>query len=332
MKYSHILSEVMATPWAIRPEKLNAIMAFLRLKSEGINLTADDVALVKQQPREPYLLEASGEMEAEGQPGTASRSRAGAVAVLPLFGTILHRMGTLSEFSGGTSTERFTGWLRAALADDGVSSVVIDVDSPGGTVTGVPELGDEIYKARDSKPIIAVANGQAASAAYWLASQASEFVATPSSEVGSIGVFAAHEDISKAAEREGVRVTLVSAGKYKTEANPFEPLSDEARTALQSKVNDYYARFTKAVARGRGVTVAAVQSGFGEGRMVSADKAKSDGMIDRIATLDQTLRRLGARQGVRKLPESFRAEQVTTAPKLPSAAMRRREHELSLYQ
>ena len=67
MKYSHILSEVMATPWAIRPEKLNAIMAFLRLKSEGINLTADDVALVKQQPREPYLLEASGEMEAEGR-------------------------------------------------------------------------------------------------------------------------------------------------------------------------------------------------------------------------------------------------------------------------
>jgi len=124
---------------------------------------------------------------------------------------------------------------------------------------------------------------------YWLASQCSELVVTPSGQVGSIGVFAAHEDMSKAAEIAGYKISLVSAGKYKTEANPFEPLSDEARQALQSKVNDFYGDFTKAVARGRGVGVNEVRSGFGEGRMISAQQAVKEKMADRVATLDQTL-------------------------------------------
>jgi signal peptide peptidase SppA len=244
----------------------------------------------------------------------------------------------MSEMSGGTSVERFTGWLRAAVADPQIKNILIDADSPGGTVPGVPELADEIYKAKESKPIIAVANAEAASAAYWIISQASEIVVSPSAEVGSIGVFAAHQDISKAAEMRGVHTSLISAGKFKTEANPFEPLTDEARASLQSKVNDYYGQFTKAVARGRNVGQQQVENGFGEGRMVSARQAVAQGMADRIATMDQTLTRLGVRGKKISLPPKaeVQPEESAQAPALPAAAdntallheMRRRELEL----
>jgi ClpP class serine protease len=119
-------------------------------------------------------------------------------------------------------------------------------------VDGVEELSSEVYQSRGKKKMIAVANAMAASAAYWIASAADELVVTPSGQIGSIGVFAAHEDISKAAEMQGVKVSLISAGKYKTEGNPFEPLSSEARAAMQRDVDVFGEMFTAAVARNRG--------------------------------------------------------------------------------
>jgi signal peptide peptidase SppA len=220
-------------------------------------------------------------------------SRRGTVAVLPVYGTITQKGGGLldSLMGSGTSTERFGAMFSQVMADDTVKAVVLDVDSPGGSVFGVPELADTIFKARGSKPIIAVANSLAASAAYWLASQADQIIVSPSSEVGSIGVYALHEDISKMAEDMGVKVTLISAGQYKTEGNEFEPLSDEARTAIQSRVDDYYGMFVKAVARGRGVSETAVRGGFGEGRVVGAVEAVKLGMADKVGTLADTLKR-----------------------------------------
>jgi len=316
MKYSRIMSAVMSTPWAMRADKLMTIVSFLRFKADGGEVSAEEIALVKQPAKEPIYIamqdaphtcssillpeavEAAKRECAACQaaaPGSSSRSKAGSIAVLPISGTISHRTGLMSDMSGGTSTEKFTQWLRAAVADPSVKAIVLDIDSPGGTVDGVPELADEIYKANQSKPVTAVANTQAASAAYWLGSQAKEFVVTPSGEVGSIGVFGAHEDMSQALDKAGVKVSLVSAGKYKTEGNPFEPLSDEARGALQDSVNSYYDMFTRAVARGRQSDQQSVQNGFGQGRMIPANKAVKMGMADRVATLDQTLARLGAR-------------------------------------
>jgi len=296
MKYQHIMSAFRDSIWAILPAKFAVIKSFLLMKADGGEVSPEEIALIKQEQREPVYCEVEASAEAlAASPSSSSRSRAGSIAVLPMTGTILHRMGSMSEISGGTSTERFTGWLRAALADDNIKAIVIDCDSPGGTVSGVPELADEIFKGRDVKSIIGVANAASASAAYYLLSQCSELVVTPSGQVGSIGVFAAHEDISKATEMQGVRVSLVSAGKYKTEANPFEPLSDEARASLQTMVNGYYDLFVKAVARGRGVSVNDVRNGFGEGRMVMAQDAVTQKMADRVATLDQTLARLGVK-------------------------------------
>lgn len=310
MKYSHVLTQFSRAIWAIMPEKFAVIRSFLLLKAAGGDVSPEEIELIRQAQREPIYLEATaseeltddllvGEIEAAA-PSTTSRSRAGAIAVLPLTGTISHRTSLMSDTSGGTSTEKFSKWLRAAVQDPGVKAIVIDCDSPGGTVDGVPELADEVFKARASKTIIGQVNAMSASAAYYILSQCSEIAVTPSGEVGSIGVFAAHEDISKAADMQGVKVSLVSAGKYKTEGNPFEPLSDDARQAIQSQVNDFYDMFTKAVARGRATTQSQVKSGYGEGRMVLAQQAVKDGMADRISTLDQTLSRLGASGGIQK--------------------------------
>ena len=192
----------------------------------------------------------------------------------------------------GTSTERFAQRFREALANPEVGSILIDVQSPGGTVDGVQELADEIRAARGDKPIIAIANAYAASAAYWIASAADEMVVTPSGEVESIGVFAAHQEFSKMDEMLGCKTTLIAAGKFKVEGNPFEPLSEEARDAIQARVDDYYSMLVSDVAKARGVKVSDVRGGFGQGRMVGARDAVAQGMADRIDTFDNTLTRL----------------------------------------
>lgn len=217
----------------------------------------------------------------------------GPVAVLPLMGPISQRgMGLFDLLFGGTSAEAFAAQFKASLNDDSVRSILLHVDSPGGTVGGIDELSTLIYKGRGIKPIVAVADGDADSAAYWIASAADEFVAAPSAKVGSIGIFSLHENIAAALEQMGTEVTVISAGKYKSEEMPFGPLTDEARAAVQARVDGYYGMFVAAVARNRGVTSSAVRGGFGEGRVLLASDAVAEGMVDRIATFDEVLGRL----------------------------------------
>ncbi len=287
-RYPHVMALVREQPWAILPAKLAAITDLLRFRAEGGRLTADEIGA---------RIGAAAE-----RPNPA---RAGAVAVIPVYGTIVQRADMFTEMSGGTSTERLSGMFAEAMSDPSVGSIVLRIDSPGGGVYGVAELADPILKARGRKQIVAVADSMAASAAYWIASAADEIVVTPGGEVGSIGVFAAHEDISRFVDAEGVTVSLISAGKYKVEGNPFEPLSEEARTAMQNRVNDYYSLFVRAVAKGRGVSVDDVRGGFGEGRVVGAQQAVTLGMADRVDTYDATVARL-ARGGTR--PSGQRAD------------------------
>lgn len=280
MKYERIFAEVFQKPWAILPDKLSVIAQLVRLRAAGGRLTEDEIHARLE--------------EAKISAGPRSQQSYGAVAVIPIRGVISHRANLMSQFSGGISIDRLTAQFRQALADASVKAIVFDVDSPGGGVDGVPELADEIYKARSQKKSIAVANNMAASAAYWLAASAGELVVAPSGAVGSIGVYAAHEDMSKALDQEGMKVTLISAGKFKVDGNPFEPLSESAREDLQSKVDAYYGMFVKAVARGRRASQDGVRGGFGQGRMVLAAAAVKEGMADRVATMDEVLARLGA--------------------------------------
>lgn len=219
----------------------------------------------------------------------------GMVAVLPLEGVITPRGSLLSRLFGyGTGgLEGFRDMLRTAMADPEVKAIVIDVNSPGGLVDMVPETAAEVRAARgQGKRIVAVANTMAASAAYWIASQADELVVTPSGQVGSIGVFTVHEDYSKMEERIGITTTLISAGRFKAEG-AVGPLSRSALQALQANVDDLYSLFIADIAAGRGVSTQAVTAGYGEGRMVLAANAKPLGMVDAIETLEATIVRLG---------------------------------------
>ena len=179
----------------------------------------------------------------------------------------------------------------------------MDVDSPGGTTAGVEELSDLIWTGSQRKPVVAVANSQMASAAYWLASQVGgkqlRLVASPGADAGSIGVFMMHQDVSGMMEQDGVKVTFIRAGKYKTETNPFEPLSDEAREHLQAQVDATYETFVAHVARGRGVAKSVAKEGFGQGRMFHASQAAEMGLVDRVATMGRVLDELGAGSSAR---------------------------------
>lgn len=299
LKYSRICRAVASMPWAIVPQRLADIVDVLTFQANGGKLSAEEIReLVEIQSASSH---------------SRVTSAGNGVAVIGLRGLISHRIEQVQDISGpgGTSVEGFRDRLRHALASNEVGSIIIDVDSPGGSVDGIPELAAEIFESRGDKPIVAVANTLAASAAYYLASQADEFVVTPSGDVGSIGVYAAHEDVSEKLTQEGRKITFIHAGKYKVEGNPFEPLSEEAHASIQESVDRHYEMFIDAVARARGVKASVVANGFGEGRVLGAQDALAEGMVDRIETLEQTVARLqGARSsGQRKragpIPESF---------------------------
>lgn len=218
----------------------------------------------------------------------AALARGGSVAVIPFHGMCMHRTSWF-----GTSLERLAANVAEAAADKSVQAIVLDVDSPGGLVNWVPEAAAVVREARAAKPVVAVADTLAASAAYWVASQADEILVTPSGEAGSVGVYGMHVDMSKALEGAGFKVTLISAGKYKTEGNPFEPLSDDAASAWQADVDRVYDQFVKDVARGRGVAVETVRRGYGEGRVVGAKAAVDLGMANTVGTLSDAIRRAG---------------------------------------
>lgn len=264
---------VTRTPWALEPSALILLQQVLGRRIEGERLTAEEVAEITA-----------------AAPKRATPPSQGSVAVLPLWGIMSPR--SVSDLSSGP-TMGLDSWMAAfsALdADPKIGTIVLDIDSPGGAVDLVPEAAAMVRNARTRT--VAVADTRAASAAYWVASQADELVVTPSGAVGSVGVYAAHEDVSRQLDAEGVTVTLISAGAHKVDGNPFEPLSDEARATIQENVDAYYGMFVGDVARGRGTDVGFVEAHFGQGKMLMAAEAVRAGMADRVGTLDETLGRL----------------------------------------
>jgi signal peptide peptidase SppA len=218
---------------------------------------------------------------------TAVRVPAGVISV---FGPLEYRAGPLAQLFGyGTSTLELTAKVRQLASDPNVKQILMEFDSPGGSVDGIPEAAAEIRAARKEKPVIAVAAPMAASAAFWLAAQASRLVCMASGSVGSIGVYGTHQDVSEFEKKVGIKTTLVSAGKYKTEGSPYAPLGDDAVAYLQSQVDAIYRQFVDDVAFGRGISPGAVAKGYGEGRMLLARPALQASMIDEIGSLDDVL-------------------------------------------
>lgn len=220
------------------------------------------------------------------------RAIKGKVGVIPIHGPIGQHATSELMKAEGTPTDFVSKAIDVMLGNSSIGAIVLHIDSPGGSVYGVQELSDKIYKSRGDKPIYAIADSEAASAAYWIGSAADMLVVTHGGVVGSVGVYVMHMDVGDAMKAEGVKVSVVQAGKYKTEFSPYGPLSDDAKSELQQRVNDTYDKFVSQLARNRATTKSYVDENYGQGRIITAEKAVSRGMADRVMSFDQLISRL----------------------------------------
>ena len=222
--------------------------------------------------------------------GSTSMTRtADGVALIPVLDTLVNRGAWLDSRSGLTSYEGLAAQIRAAASDAEVGSILLDISSPGGEAAGMASLADLVRQVRDTKPVTAFVNDMAASAAYGIASAASEIVISPTSTVGSIGVVMLHADRSGELAAQGVKPTLIFAGSHKVDGNPFEPLSDAVRADLQASVDAHYRQFLDTVAAGRGRKLTTDMARATEARTFIGADAVRIGLVDRIASFDEVL-------------------------------------------
>ena len=181
------------------------------------------------------------------------------VAVIPIHGILTKKPGAFDDFLGMTSYERVQAQIEEALGNKEVETILLDIDSPGGEVNGLFDLADFIYEARRSKRIIAMANDDAYSAAYAIASSAEKVFVSRTSGVGSIGVIASHIDQSGFDQSQGIKYTTVFAGSRKNDLNPHEPITSESLESLQEEVNRLYEMLVELVARNRNLSIKTIK-------------------------------------------------------------------------
>jgi signal peptide peptidase SppA len=208
----------------------------------------------------------------------------GKAGVIPIKGAIGHNLMPIEKMLGMVDVNDIRKNIETFEKDPQITHLVFDIDSPGGTVTGVPELADRIRSS--SKETISVTEGQASSAGYWLGSQSKRFVATASASVGSIGVFRIIPDTSKALANMGVSMKVVKAGKYKAMGLPGTSLDADAEALIQQDVNDVHADFKDGVRSRRSL----VPDSAMEGQSFNAKKGASLGLLTGIVSgMDQVL-------------------------------------------
>lgn len=274
--------DVLNSPWAIQPEKLSEIVEIYsrHLRGDKIDLAGIEAAIGKPlaNTQKTYQIASGG------------------VALLPVEGVLAKRMNLFMNVSGGTSLQMLAGDVRKALNDPAVKSLVLVVDSPGGTVDGTTEAARAVLDARGGgKPVVAWVDGTMASGAYWIGSAADAIYAGADTDaVGSIGVATQHVDYSKYEQSMGVTTTDIYAGKYKRIASEHAPLSEEGRAYLQERVDYFYSLFVDAVAQNRGASVEQVLSDMADGRIFIGQQAVSAGLVDGVSTLDALVADLAA--------------------------------------
>jgi signal peptide peptidase SppA len=210
------------------------------------------------------------------------------IAIIPISGPLSKRMSFFSFLMGGSSFAYISKAFRSAIDDPEVEGIVLRIDSPGGTISGTEALGDLIFSARDKKPIIAFADGMMASAAYWIGSAADAIVGESTADIGSIGVLMIHQDFSKMDEKRGLKITYLTAGKYKALGNDAEPLGEFARSVFQDELDYIYEIFINTVARNRGIEGDQALD-MADGRIFIGQQAKDIGLIDYVGNLNKAI-------------------------------------------
>lgn len=272
------LIDLLMAPWAIEPSKLLEIQAIYatHLRGEKIDVAAIEARLGRPLANEQQTYSV----------------REGGVAVLPIEGVIAPKANLFTRISGGVDAKSLQLQLESAMADARVRSIVLAIDSPGGSVFGTPELAAAVREFAAEKPIVAVSDATMASAAYWIGSATNAvYITGPTVQVGSIGVVATHAYNPR---RDGSAVTEITAGRYKRIASDQQPLSDEGRAYLQQQVDHIYAVFVEAVSEHRGVSVDDVLTHMADGRVFIGRQAVEAGLVDGVATLDSIVSQLAA--------------------------------------
>lgn len=272
----HLAARLFGAPLLIHRPKLDVILSVLGSRVGLADLSAPTGFV--QPERSAALADTGG-----AQSG---------IAVIPIYGTLVRRTQGLEAQSGLTSYAGIAQSLETALADPGVAAILLDIDSPGGESSGVFDLADRIRAATAIKPVWAVANDMAFSAAYALGSAASRLIVSRTGGVGSIGVIAMHVDQSVKDQQDGIAYTAVFAGDRKNDLNPHAPISGEAHSFLQGEVNRIYDLFATTVAKHRGMGVNTIKST--QAALYFGADAVASGLADDVGTLDDAIRQINS--------------------------------------
>lgn len=269
------LLEVVNAPWAILPAKLIEIADVYATHLRGDKM---DLAAVEARIGRPLANPDQGYDVVNG------------VAVVPINGVMAKRANLFSQVSGGASTELVGRDVRTAAEDPNVRAIILQIDSPGGAVDGTQQLADTIMAVRGIKPIVTLASGVMASAAYWAGSAADKvYIADGTTLVGCIGVVTTHVDVSAAESQRGVKTTEIYSGQYKRIASQYGALTDEGRATVQAQMDYLYSLFVGAVATQRGVDTDKVLSDMADGRVFIGQQAIDAGLADAVSSLDQLI-------------------------------------------
>jgi len=279
----HIASRLFGTPLLVARAKLDVILGVLGPRLAGGTLEPLDIG--SPPARGP-------EITPEG------------IAIIAVTGTLVTRSGYLAAASGLMSYGDVGDAIEAAAADPRVRGIVLDIDSPGGEVGGLFDLVDRMTELRRArgKPIRAVANEAALSAAYAIACAADDLTVTQTGEVGSVGVVAVHVDESAADRQAGLAWTFVHAGEKKVDGNPHEPLSGRARADIQADVDRLHDRLVALVAAGRNLAPETVRAT--EAAVYRGEQAVRTGLADRVGTLRQAVLELANDLARKSIPRT----------------------------
>lgn len=277
--------DILTSPWAITPEMLRTICDIYdrHLRGEKVDLEAMEASIGKRLQNEPQ-----GYTVQDG------------IAVMPIVGVISKRANLFTRISGGVSTQLLQRDLQEALNDDQVDAIILEIDSPGGTVDGTQAIAQYIREAAQQKPMAAVADGRMASGGYWIGSSVGKgnlFIADDTTVVGSIGVVAAHVDRSEAERQRGLRVTEITSGAYKRIASEHAPLTPEGYASIKEVTDHIYSVFVNEVAANRGTDPETVLRDMADGRVFLGRKALAAGLVDGVSTVPAVAASLRARAG-----------------------------------
>ena len=270
-KFSHLSSLVFNKPLMVTQDYAETIAVVL---SDRLNLDVEGLQ-IKSDAKDQRV-------------ATTNKG----VAVIPIVGSMSHRSTGIEAMSGMTSYTTLQKQFEAAFNDPNVGSILMDIDSPGGSVAGAFDFRDYLMSKKGTKPVYALARDAMCSAAYLIGSTADKVYATQTARVGSIGVVAMHTDASGKMEKEGLKPTFISAGKFKTAGNPYEKLEGDKLKYLQDSVDESYDMFINAVADARGIDKKVIRDT--EARVYGGKKAVEIGLADGIRTYESVLAEMSA--------------------------------------